>query len=636
MPDGNLSMGLRRTLFLFLTFFLLVNARQRAVQHPSGRSFSDTFSYSQPERVTTRHLELDLTIEPVLNRIYGRVTLDIENLSGTRTLILDTFKLQIAAVTRDGVPAAWSLGSESEVGQPLIIDIEPATRFVTIDYLTTNSPPSPTPLFQQPLFWLSVEATLAGKNRFAYSLNEPLGARAWIPLQDTPVVRTTYDATLHVPPGMLALMGAEGNPTAINDTGVYTFHMPKPIPSYLIAFAVGRLEFRAFDGRTGVYAEPELMDEAFWELQSLPDMMDIAEEIAGPFPFARHDVLIMPPGFPAGGMEHPMLNFLSHTSAVIGDHAANPPPKRLIAHELAHSWAGDAVTLASWNDLWLNEGMARYMELRILEEMRDAELTEFDWANLRAAEEAFTMLHRPVTFAAEGFDTTSYDKGALFMRTIEDHLGRAAFDQFLRDYFESMRWRSIDTAAFFETFHDLVQPSAALLADLRLEEWAYQPGLPSNVTTPGTSPIHARMLPRIVAFQNGASLAQLSPGTWSETEINYFFSRTQSAHRRARMAEIDAALSPGTMHTPPRLWLVDVVTARHEPGMAAVERVLLRGEPRAWLFQIYDLLNRWNPARARDIFQRARAGYFPYYSRQLSLLLGGTNSNTRTLLKEAA
>ena len=177
MPDGNLSMVLRRTLFLFLTFFLLVNARQRAVQHPSGRSFSDTFSYSQPERVTTRHLELDLTIEPVLNRIYGRVTLDIENLSGTRTLILDTFKLQIAAVTRDGVPAAWSLGSESEVGQPLIIDIEPATRFVTIDYLTTNSPPSPTPLFQQPLFWLSVEATLAGTNRFAYSLNEPLGAR---------------------------------------------------------------------------------------------------------------------------------------------------------------------------------------------------------------------------------------------------------------------------------------------------------------------------------------------------------------------------------------------------------------------------------------------------------------------------
>jgi hypothetical protein len=422
----------------------------------------------------------------------------------------------------------------------------------------------------------------------------------------------------------MALMGAEGNPTAINDTGVYSFTMPHAIPSYLIAFAVGRLGFHAFDDRTGVYAEPELLNEAVWELQSLPEMMDIAEEIAGPFPFARHDVLIMPPGFPAGGMEHPMLNFLSHTSAVVGDHAANPPPKRLVAHELAHSWAGDAVTLASWNDVWLNEGITRYLELRIVEEMQDAELTELAWVNARAGENSFTMLHRPVTFAWEGFDPTSYDKGALFVRTIEHQLGRPRFDQFLRDFFESMRWRSIDSATFVAAFKELVQPDAALLANLSLEQWMFQPGLPSNVSTPATSAIGRRMQPRINAFNGGTPIAQLSPGTWSEAEINVFLSATRP-QTRGRMAEVDAALSLRSMHTPPRVWLLDVIMTNYQPGMTAVERVLMRGTPHAWLLQLYQQLNRWNPSRGREIFQRAKGGYFPYYSRQISLILGVSN-----------
>ncbi|MFL6245756.1 MAG: M1 family aminopeptidase [Thermoanaerobaculia bacterium] len=628
-------MVFRRTLLLVLSFFLLVNARQRAVQHPAGKPFSDTFSYSQPDQVTTRHLELDLTIEPAMGRLRGNATLEIENLSGTRTLILDSYELQVSQVSRDGVPAAWSLGEKTDVGQPLIIEIEPDTHFVSIDYTSTYLADGIPGMFGPPLFWRIPEGTLAGREPFAYSLNEPIGARAWLPVQDTPAVRMTYDATLHVPPGLLALMSAEGNPTAVNDTGVYTFHMPHPLPSYLIAFAVGRLAFHAFDDRTGVYAEPELLDEAVWELASLPEMLDVAEDIAGPFPFARHDVLIMPPGFPVGGMEHPMLNFVSPTSSVIGDHVANPPPKRLIAHELAHSWSGDATTLASWNDVWLNEGFATYLAHRILEQMQDPELTAFGWADERLGYQSYlefvepsdTILHRQVTFADQGFDPTGYDKGALFVRTLEDHLGRARFDQFLRDYFESMRWRSINSAMFAATFRQLVQPDTTLLSDLRLEEWLYQPGLPSNVTAPTTSPIHARMVPRVNAFNAGTPIAQLSPSTWSETEINLFLQATRT-QTRARMAEVDAALKPGNLYTPPRTWLLDVIQTRYEPGMPAVERVLMRGMPHGWLLQLYDQFKRFNPDRGREIFLRARGGYFPYYRRQISLMYGIINATT--------
>jgi leukotriene-A4 hydrolase len=235
---------------------------------------------------------------------------------------------------------------------------------------------------------------------------------------------------------------------------------------------------------------------------------------------------------------------------------------------------------------------------------------------------------------AELFDSTGYDKGALFIRMLEDHLGRPRFDQFLRDYFESMRWRSLDTRTFVSAFHELVQPDETLLGNLRLDEWLYQPGVPSNVTAPATSPIHNRMVPRINAFIAGTPIAQLSPGTWTDTEILVFLGSTRT-HTRMRMAEVDAALSLSTKATPPRTWLLDAIMVRYEPGLAAVDRVLMRGMPHGWLAQLYDQLKRWDPDRGREIFERARAGYFPYYARQISLLLGVSNSNARRL-KNAA
>ena len=633
-------MRLRRTLLLLLTFVLLVNARQRAVHHPIGKPFSDTFSYSEPEKVTTRHLTLDLTVEPAMNRLRGRATLEIENHSGTRTLILDSYDLQVSQVTLDGgTPATWSFGPKKDaVGQPLIIAIEPATHFVSIDYVTTYLPAGIPGTFGPNLFWDIPQVTLGGQAPFVYSLNEPLGARTWMPVQDTPVARMTYEATLRVPPGLMALMSAADNPTAINDTGVYTFHMPYRIPAYLIAFAVGRFEFRAFDARTGVYAEPELIDEAAWELQSLPEMLSIAEEIAGPFPFARHDVLFMPPSFTVGGMEHPMLNFVSHTSGVAGTHVDNPPPKRLIAHELAHAWGGGSTTMSSWNDVWINEGFATYLAHRILEEMQEPELTELAWADDRRSYETFvdllppiyTILHRDVSSPAEGFDSTGYDKGALFLRTIEDHLGREAFDLFLRRYFESMRWRSINTQTFLAAFEELVNPSETLEADLRLVEWLYYPGLPSNVTAPASSALGDRVRARIDAFNAGTPIAQLSPGTWTELEISRFLASTR-VQTRTRMAEVDAALSLSARTTPPRVWLLDSIQTRHEPGLAAVDRVLMQGAPYAWLLSLYDQLQRWDLPRGREIFQRARGGYFAFYERQIALMLGVANNNVRRL-----
>ncbi|MDP9191629.1 MAG: leukotriene A4 hydrolase C-terminal domain-containing protein [Acidobacteriota bacterium] len=631
----------RIALALF-TLILLTGARQRAVQHPaawpSTGSPSDAYTHSEPSKVTTRHLALDLTADFETNQLRGRATLEIENRAATRTLILDTFELDIERVMLDGGTATtWQLGAATAIGQALSITIEPSTRFVTIEYETSASGNQLPRSFGPALTWSVPEQTFGGQEPYLYSFNAPIGARSWMPVQDTPTVRMTYDATLRVPSGLLALMSAANNPTAVNDSGVYSFHMPYRIPAYLIALAVGRLEFRAFDDRTGVYAEPELIDEAAWELQSLPEMMAAGERIAGPFPFARHDVLLMPPTFFAKGMEHPMLNFIKPTLVVEGHGPENPAPKDLIAHELAHSWAGDATTLASWNDVWLNEGMASYLAHRILEELRSTELTEMAWADdldryethLDRSHPDTTILHREVEHPIAGFDLTGYVKGALFLRTLEEHTGRARFDLFLQRYFQRFRWRWVDDRVFLAMFRETAQPLT-----LDLDEWLYERGLPASVTAPASSAIRTRVQQRASAFNAGTPIAELNPGSWSETETRIFL-QLASAKVRTRMAEVDAALELSTHDTPPLSWLESSIATRYEPGMPAVDRVLLRGAPYTWIAPLYRQLSFIDANYARDLFERGRESYHPMLEQEIANILGINLDNIR-FLKNAA
>jgi aminopeptidase N len=601
----------RRLLLILTTVLFLVAARHRAVRHPAdwplGTAPADTFSFAQPSEVTTRHLSLDLTVDFNQRLVRGTTTLDIENLTGTRTLVLDTYELNVTGVTLDaGTPAVWSYGAASQHSRALNITIEPSTKKVTIAYSAGGL---------TGLFWNTAEQSYGRVQPYLYSLNEPVGARSWIPSQDTPAVRSTYSATIRVPQGMLALMSANGNATSANDTGVYTFLMNYPVPSYLVALAVGRLEFRALDERTGVYAEPELLDDAAWELQYLPEMMDVAEDIAGEFPFSRHDVLFMPPTYVVGGMEHPMLNFVD-PGIITRNRPADPLPSTLIAHELAHSWAGDSATLATWNDVWLNEGITSYLTHRIIEVMSGPERAEYGYFNDRRnyagyvenAQPASTLLHRNVPSPGTGFGSTGYVKGALFIKTLEDHIGRARFDDFLQRYFRAFAYRWVDDQQFLAFLR-----ATALTPDVeqqvRLDEWLYQPGLPSNVTAPTSSAIYNRAQQRASAFASGTHITQLQPLTWTPVDLDGFFALVPAAVLRSRMAEVDAALGLSMRTTPPLAWLTHATHAHYAPANAAVERALMRGGPSGWIFSLYNALAANDHARALNIFSRARGRY---------------------------
>jgi leukotriene-A4 hydrolase len=505
-----MGVGRLKSLLVLLAIPLFVAAKERAVRLlPAPSPPQDVFSFSEPSKVLVRHLTLDLTLDFDKRQAGGTATLEILNLTGTRALILDTRGLDIRSITRDGrTPAPFTLGIPTNNGAPLTIEIEPDTHSVTIDYTAGQA---------LALVWRAARETAGGKQPLVYSTNEPTLARTWIPIQDTPAVRVTYDATLRVPGGLLAVMTSENNPVTANDAGIYMFHMGSSIPAYLIALAAGRLEFRPFDARTGVYAEPELIDNASTTLRYVPDVMAAGEALCGSYPWRRYDILLLPRF--GGGMENPGINFIDST--VTGDVA----PSTLISHELSHSWAGDMVTLAAWSDVWLNEGLASYLQYRLVEPFLGKEAVDNLWAARRdsylsyakSAPSRSTLLHNPLSASDNAiglFGLTQYIKGALFFHTVEQIAGRDAVDRFLRDYFSRFAWRYVDDVAFLKFLRQsVVAGNPELEQRLQLDEWVYQPGLPGNVSAAGDRHSFHVAAPQMIANSSAADAVPIVAGT---------------------------------------------------------------------------------------------------------------------------
>ncbi|HVR28737.1 MAG TPA: M1 family aminopeptidase/hydrolase, partial [Thermoanaerobaculia bacterium] len=322
---------------------------------PAGHAAADPHSFARPWEASIRHLRLDLDVDFEARSLAGTAVLEIERAPEAKELVLDSWGLDVVEVLdQNGGAVRFALGSDQGLlGRPLAVALEPDTESVSIRYRTSPDATA--------LQWLEPRQTASGRHPFLFTQSQAILARTWIPLQDTPSVRFTYEATVRVPPGLLALMSAE-NPRQASPDGVHTFRMPQAIPSYLMALAVGDLAFRELGPSSGVYAEPVVVERAAWELEPTEAMIDAAERLYGPYRWGRYDILVLPPSFPFGGMENPRLTFATPT-ILAGDRSL----VSLVAHELAHSWSGNLVTNATWNDFWLNEGFTTYFELRIME-----------------------------------------------------------------------------------------------------------------------------------------------------------------------------------------------------------------------------------------------------------------------------
>ncbi|MCL8026453.1 M1 family metallopeptidase [Nocardioides bruguierae] len=587
----------------------------------------DPHSYGRPDEVVVTHLALDLTVDLDAQRLTGSAALDLAHRdAAATTLVLDTWRLEVTSVTDgDGAALAFSLGEPDPVlGSPLTVEVGAADR-VVVSYATSPE--------AQALQWLSPEQTASGKP-FLFSQNQPILARSWIPCQDSPAVRTTYEAVVHAPAGLLALMSAE-NPTSTTDDGTYRFAMPEPIPSYLIALAVGDIEFRPIGERAGVYAEPSVVEATAWEFADTETMIDAAERLYGPYRWGRYDILVLPPSFPYGGMENPRLTFATPT-VLAGDRSL----VSLIAHELAHSWSGNLVTNSTWNDIWLNEGFTTYFERRIDEEVFGADYTSMLWRlgrndldrAVRDEQPRDTWLELDMAGRDpdDGPAKVPYEKGSLFLRLLEETVGRERFDAFLRDYFDRFAFTSMDTPTFLEHLRaELLAPAGLSDEDVQLEAWVHGPGAPANAPA-FASDAFAVVDAQVARLLAGAAASDLETDGWVSHQWVHLVREIPVDTPHEVLLAVDAAFGLSASGN------IEIATAwlelASQSGLVfsapqvdeALHSFLTRHGRALYVRRVYTALAGSDAglARAREIFTEARPGYHSVTAAVVGRVLG--------------
>lgn len=574
---------------------------------------TDVHSFANSGEITITHIDLDLSVNFDSKILTGKATLDVKNKTKTKKLVLDTRDLTIEKVTLDETetPTQFSLGEEVKfLGKPLTISITPKTKKVHIYYST-----SPT---AGALQWLDPAQTAGKQKPFLFTQSEAILARTWVPCMDGPGVRFTYSATIRTSPDLVAVMSASGNSGTKSASGVYTFEMKLPIPSYLLALAVGDLEFRPIGHRGGVYAEPSVVDKAAYEFADLEKMISAAEELYGPYRWERYDLLVLPPSFPFGGMENPRLTFATPT-VLAGDRSL----VSLVAHELAHSWSGNLVTNATWNDFWLNEGFTVYLEHRIMEKLYGRSYTEM-LATLALSDLRRTIDELGATSADtklkldlkgrdpdEGMNDVAYDKGYFFLRLCEETFGRDQWDAFLKKYFDENAFTSMTTEKFLAYF-DKYFKDKSLKEKINVNAWVYSAGLPENCPQPHTDEF-AKVTTQIEAWKNGTPASQLNTTGWTTHHWLYFIRNLPDSLRLEKIIELDYAFYFTRSGNSEILceWFQRCIKAKYETAYGPMRNYLMTVGRRKLVKPLYTELAKTpeGKAWAKSVYEKARTGY---------------------------
>lgn len=593
---------------------------------------ADAHTFAQPEEAVVTHLNWDANINFELKKIQATAALTLNSSPEAKQLILDTKDLTIISVMNgNNETLNFVLGEEQpHLGAPLAIDITPKTKTVIISYETSEK--------AEALQWLEPSQTTDKTYPFLFTQSQAILARSWIPIQDSPGIRFTYNAKVKVPSDLIALMSA-ANPTEKNESGVYNFEMKQAIPAYLMALSVGDIEFSSLGSRSGVYAEPSVLDKSAAEFEDLEKMISAAEELYGPYRWDRYDIIVLPSSFPFGGMENPRLTFATPT-ILAGDKSLTS----LVAHELAHSWSGNLVTNANWNDFWLNEGFTVYFEYRIMEAVYGKDYSEMlallSLQDLKAEIEEMnadgnfkdTSLKLDLTGRNpdDGLTAIAYDKGYFFLRLLEETVGREKWDAFLKDYFTSNSFKTMTTSKFinilqsqlFDAYQLDIQPDF-------YEAWIYTPGLPDNCPIPVSDKFENvdKALAAWTANQSKEELqSSFESDNWSTHEWLRFVKGLPQTLSSEQMSNLDTAF--GFTNTGNSeifdVWGILVIANKYEPAYPQLEAFLVNTGRRKFLMPLFKEFVKTpeGTEMAKAIYVKARPNYHFVASSSIDELLG--------------
>jgi leukotriene-A4 hydrolase len=589
----------------------------------------DEHSFAHLDEVRVRHLFLDLDVNFERQQLTGFAELQLNwQKPDARTLDLDTRDLNIERVLAKDDAGNWAAApfqlakAHPAFGQKLTIRLRQQAPRVRIYY--TTSPKA------SGLQWLKPEQTLGKQKPFMFSQAQAIHARSFIPLQDTPAVRFTYDARITAATGIRVVMSAN-NDAAATGLGGYRFNMPQAIPSYLLAIAAGDLAFKSLGARSGVYTEPGRLEVAAKEFEDTEAMIAATEKLYGAYRWGRYDLLILPPSFPFGGMENPRLSFITPT-VIAGDKSLTS----LIAHELAHSWSGNLVTNESWRDLWLNESFTSYVENRIVEAVYGVEqaLAQQVVGQNELLEEMKELpemdQHLVLSLAGrdpdDAFSGVPYVKGEWMLRSLEQRFGRAKFDAVVREWFDAHAFQSVGTDEFLAFFGKrLFDTAGSAVTRAEIDTWLHQAGIPQG-TVPSKSPLLERIDAALKAFLAGGDAKALNAKTWTTGEWLHFLNGLPADLKADKLADLDAIYhltGIGNSEIAFRFYLAGI-RANYASMRAALSQHLIGIGRRKLMVPLWTELAKTpdNKRWALEVYAKARPGYHPIAQGTVDAILG--------------
>lgn len=592
----------------------------------SSNTIHDPMSFANLADVETTHVHFKLNADFEKKRFSGYIEHQLRWKTNSQVLQLDSKNLVIDKVSFFSEGSWKALPSSAVVlaqpdpilGQKLTLSFPSQPSTVRIYYQTTEK--------SSGLQWLSKEQTYDKTLPFMFSQSQAIHARSWMPIQDTPAMRITYSADITTPKQLFAVMSADNAKNLTKNKkvavdGSYTFNMQQAIPPYLIAIAIGDIRYQAMSDQTGIYAEPYILEKAAKEFEDTQAMMDATNKLYGEYAWGQFDILVLPPSFPFGGMENPRLTFATPT-VIAGDKSL----VSLIAHELAHSWSGNLVTNATWNDLWLNEGFTTYVENRIMEEVfgKDRAIMEQALGLNSLRRDLVNMEPKATTLKADlagqdpdyAFSEIPYVKGQMFLLWLEAIYGRETFDEFVKGYFAHFSFRSLDTTTFLTYIEKHLinkYPNKATMQQIRT--WIFGQGLSAMTPNP-TSDAFTKVKQAQVSWLNGdIPTNQLPVKTWTVHEWLFFINQLPRDLSYVDMAKLDSAfrLSQTQNAEIAFAWFNLAIGNGYGRIYAPLEEYLVGIGRRKLIIPLYrKLLSTKGKADwARKVFKKARPGYHP-------------------------
>ncbi|XVF75475.1 hypothetical protein PTKIN_Ptkin13bG0190900 [Pterospermum kingtungense] len=603
----------------------------------------DPHSFTDSTHPLTTHISLSLYFDFPSSTIHGAALFTLSSPSSANTLSLDTRSLVIHRIltpsTLSPIPFSVSPSPDPIKGTRLSLSLPEDNNALSSFIITFSTSPS-----SSALQWLSPLQTFNKRQPFVYTQCQSIHTRSIFPCQDTPAARIRYSALLNVPRELSAVMSARHVDRRLPVSGegysnflpggldslwcsetrvVEEFDMNQPIPPYLFAFAVGELGFREVGPRTRVYSEAAegVLEAAAKEFAGTEEMVRQGEKLFGDYEWERFDMLVLPPSFPYGGMENPRMVFLTPT-VIKGDASG----AQVVAHELAHSWTGNLITNKNNEHFWLNEGFTTYAERRIVEAVLGEDRAVLNigigWKGLNDEMGRFkdNLEFTKLKTNQEGVDPDDvysevpYEKGFQFLWRIERQIGRPAFDEFIKKYIATFKFKSIDT----ETFLDFLKANVpGIEKDIDLVLWTEGTGIPPDAYEPKSN-LYNQILSLANEFKLGRMPREDEVADWHGQEWELYLENLPRVAEASQVLALDARyrLSESKDYEVKVAFLQLAILSKCRNFYGEVEKTLKEVGRMKYLRPLYTALVQGNrndeeKILAKRVFAEARDCYHP-------------------------